>query len=132
MEYQKLIKNIRLRPQMYGLDGSFGQYTAYVHGLDDGNNQLLLTGFREWLIVRLNGGNNLEWSGLVLHLAFPEQDDFPAGTLEDPERNRAATQTFFQCLGDFFEARGNHNGLVQIYDAYLAWLKAQSWYKPQE
>src|SRR5690349_12307950 len=47
------------RPGMYGLDGSFGQFTAYLNGMDAGTDGRALAGFREWLVMRFDDGDNL-------------------------------------------------------------------------
>lgn len=67
VDYQQLFVEVSKRPGMYGLDGSFGQFVAFLNGVDAGNDLQLLAGFPEWPIVRLGDGNNLAWSGLVLH-----------------------------------------------------------------
>ena len=52
MNYRELFQQIRERPGMWGLDGSYGQFCAFLLGCDAGNAWPLLTGFREWLVVR--------------------------------------------------------------------------------
>jgi hypothetical protein len=112
MEYRVQFQAIHKRPQLYGLDGSYGQYCAYLAGLDAGNDGRLLTGFREWLVARPDG---------------------PAGgraAVESADRDPAVIDTLFALLDEFFARRVGPQDLVRIYDDYLTWLKAQSWYKP--
>lgn len=128
MEYRRLFADIHRRPGLFGLDGSYGQFCAFIEGVNAGNDWQLLTGFREWLVTRLGDGNNLAWRGLVLHLAFPGAD--PAGRdVGSPERNREAVAMLFALLDEFLALREKPDALVQIYDEYLTWLKAQSWYR---
>ncbi|MFC5201044.1 hypothetical protein [Streptomyces kaempferi] len=81
-------------------------------------------GFREWLIVRLNHGNNLVWTAFIRHL-FPGGFGHPL----TPEADVAAVATLFQLL-EFLEVRDRRDGPLKIYGAYQTWLNAQSWYHP--
>ena len=127
MDYRKLFSDVHARPGLWGLrDGSFATCTAFVLGVDAGSDHELLTGFREWLVVRFDGGNNLAWTGLVLRLAFP---DFDGGPMP-PDGDQQAVDTLFGLLDEFLALRTDRDWLVTIYDNYLAWLKAQSWYRP--
>ncbi|WP_433199358.1 hypothetical protein ACQP1G_06445 [Nocardia sp. CA-107356] len=111
---------------MYGLDGSFGQFVAFLSGVDAGNDWQLLTGFREWLVVRLGDGDNLVWSGLVLHLAFPDQQSGRRDLLANPEDNRVAVDKLLELLDEFLTRRTGHRELVRVFDEYLTWLEATS------
>jgi hypothetical protein len=42
MDYRELLRATHRRPQMYGLDGSYANYCAFIQGLDVGNNWGLL------------------------------------------------------------------------------------------
>jgi hypothetical protein len=130
VDYRTLFAEISRRPGLYGLDGSFEQFAAFVSGVDAGNDWQLLTGFREWLIVRLGDGNNLAWSGLVLRLAFPDGWPGLRDRLKDPEQNRVASETLFQLLDEFLARRAAHDEPAAIFDEYLTWRRAQSWHKP--
>src|SRR5689334_22386721 len=87
VDYRTLFAEISRRAGPCGLDGSFEQFTTFVSGVDAGNDWQLLTGFREWLIVRLGYGNNLTWPGHVLWLAFPEDQPDLRSRLKDPDQN---------------------------------------------
>jgi hypothetical protein len=130
VDYRKLFSDIHDRPGMWGLDGSFGQFCALITGIDAGNDWLWLTGFREWLVVRADTGNNLTWPGLVLRLAFPDVDAGRRELLAEPDNNKRAVDTLFTLLDTFLELRAGHGGTVAVFDEYLTWLKAQSWYRP--
>lgn len=99
--------------------------SAFVLGVDAGSSGGMLAGFREWLIVRLNHGNNLVWTALVRHPA-------PGGFVHPltPEADAAAVATLFQLLDEFLEVRERHGGPLKIYGAYQTWLNTQSWYHP--
>jgi hypothetical protein len=115
---------------MWGLDGSFGQFCAFLTGVDAGNDWQLLSGFREWLVVRADTGNNLVWSGLVLRLAFPDVETGWHERLTDPDANMRAVDTLFALLDQFLDLRAEHDGTVTVFDQYLTWRQAQSWYRP--
>jgi hypothetical protein len=109
---------------MYALDNSYATMSAFVLGCDAGSCGGMLTGFREWLIVRLGTGNNLAWTGLNLHLA-------PGGFVHPltSEADVAAVTTLFDLLDEFMEQRERHDGLLAIYGEYQSWLNTQTWYR---
>ncbi len=129
MDYPKLFAEIHRRPGMYGLDGGYRDYCTFLLGVDFGNDGMLLTGFKEMLVVRAGAGDNLVWSALVLHLAFP---GLTSGWREEAAGagRDTAVDTLFSLLAEFFERRSAHGGTAAIFDEYLTWLKAQSWYQP--
>ncbi|MEU4157709.1 hypothetical protein [Actinoplanes sp. NPDC026670] len=86
-------------------------------GFDAAMSGGLLSGFREWLIVRLDDGNNLAWPALA-ERAVAESSDFDA-----------PMETLFALLDDFLAVKESHNGLARIFEAYLEWLKRQQWYR---
>ncbi|MEU7947361.1 hypothetical protein AB0C50_22010 [Micromonospora taraxaci] len=113
---------------LHGVDGSFNSVAAFVLGFDAATNGGLLSGFREWLIVRINDGNNLAWPALAGRLLAV---DCPHG---DPGRVCAdcGDQGGFELLGvldEFLAIKEERNGLAKIFDAYLEWLKKQQWYR---
>ncbi len=44
---------------------------AYVRGIDAACAHGFLSGFREWLILRVDDGDNLAWDGLVQIAILP-------------------------------------------------------------
>lgn len=124
MDYPTQFEAVRRRPQLYGLDGSYGQFCAYLEGLNAGNDGHLLTGFREWLVTRLGHGDNLTWRGLVIHLARPDGPASGREAVESADRDPAVIATLFELLHEFFARRARPADLVQIYDEYLTWRKA--------
>lgn len=104
---------------MYGLDGSYSAAVSFVLGCDAATSGVLLSGFREWLIVRLGDGNNLAWTALVTRIVSPGM----------PVPNEEATAGLFQLLDEFLALRDRRDGMARIYDQYLRWLKSQEWYR---
>jgi hypothetical protein len=127
MDTAKLLDAVRNRPGMLGLDRSFGQTAAFVNGLNAGRDGMFLIGFREWLIVRADLGDNLVWESLVRHIAFPGQVERSPSV----EGDEHAREVLLDLLSEFLAARDmRHEGLLRIYDAYGKWLRRQSWYEP--
>jgi hypothetical protein len=101
MDARELLAQVRQRPALFCLDGSFGNAVAFLLGYDAGMDWGLLAGFQEWLARRLDCGNNLAWPALVLRGAFP---DDPAGWRQDaldPKYERAATQALWEFVDEF-------------------------------
>lgn len=130
MSHREHLRSVHQRPQIHGLDGSYRSAVAYVLGCDAGTSGVMLAGFREWLIVRLDAGNNLGWPGLVLRAVAAEgrmADSASAGEEDD----RLRRDGLFQLLDEFFERRDERDGLVRICHRYGEWLEGQSWYRPE-
>jgi hypothetical protein len=126
VDYRTQFARVHGRPGLFGLDGSYGQFCAYVDGVDTGNAGRLLTGFREWLVTRFGDGDNLVWQGLVLRLAFPDSTSIRPEVLSDTEHNRTAVDSLFALLDEFLALTERRAALVQVYDEYLTWRKARS------
>jgi hypothetical protein len=109
MEYRKLFAEPHRHPKLYGLDGSYRDYCTFLAGVDAGNNGQVLTGFRESLVPRVGNGDNLTWTSLVLHLAFP---DHTAGWHEEAagEGRQIAVDLLFSLLDEFWERRAAPDG----------------------
>ncbi len=65
MSLPEVLANLRKRPGMYVYPVTYDTAVAFVDGYDAATQRGLLVGFREWLIVKLDGGSNLVWSALV-------------------------------------------------------------------
>jgi hypothetical protein len=122
--YQELVTAIRREPARHGLDGTFATTTAFILGLDAGTSGSMLTGFREWLVVRLDRDHNLTWPALVRHLA-------PGGWIHPltPRADTEAVITLHRLLAEFFDAREHPDSLARIFRDYQSWLTAQTWYR---
>ena len=62
-EQCEFLKRVRARPSMFVFAPDFNSVCAYIDGMHAATG--CLTGFREWLVVHLDGGDNLIWQGLV-------------------------------------------------------------------
>lgn len=112
---------------MYFQKEDYDVVSAFVLGCDAGNDWGLLAGFREWLILRLDGGNNLVWPALVLEIAFPGEGRSSA-KLELPCGHHHAVETLFDLLAEFLEVRNKRDGLREIFEKYEVWVQQQSWF----
>jgi hypothetical protein len=118
VNYQELFDAVRKRPLMFGLDGSYSSYCAFITGCDAGNSFCLLYGFREWLFLRLKKGANFSWQTLVVELALPgAQLESPSAPL-DSDTNSIVVGALFDLLREFFRDRESR-GLVEIIGEYI-------------
>lgn len=104
------LEDIRWRPGAYGLDGSYRLFTTYIAGFHAGSGHTFLEGFREWLVVRVKGGNSLVWEALVLMLAFPGEAERSPFVRMDDERNAVAVGVLFDSLDRFLVDREHRQG----------------------
>ena len=117
------------RPSMFVPAVEFDVLAAFILGFDAASNGGAVVGLREWLVVQVGGCDNLAWTELVLRLAFPDAES-PRQKLLDQANQQQAVERLVALLNAFWEKRGSHTGLEQIYFEYHQWLKTQSWYKP--
>jgi len=114
------LEHVRKYPGMWFHPVTFETAAAFIQGFDAALSEGLLVGFREWLIVRLNGPNDLTWPPMVLMaLEDPRADSTP----------QLLVERMFAILDEFVQARKS-GGLRPIFLGYEAWLNRQSWYTP--
>ena len=106
---------------MFVFTPEFDSVCAYIDGIHAATG--CLTGFREWLIVHLDGGHNLIWQLLVKsrlqNESIPKTKYITSLGLIIEEFHRFTGPT-----------TGGTNGLMRIYIRYHGWLLNQKWYKP--
>jgi len=131
VNYRELFQSVRSRPILHGLDGTYRAGVAFILGCDVGTSGILLSGFREWLIVRLGDGNNLSWTGLVQKIIDAEH--VGQGEEESPKSDTDAQRFdwLFQLLDEFLDQREKRDGMIRIYGRYIEWLKEQSWFRQE-
>jgi hypothetical protein len=99
------LRHARKRPSKLGLDGSFGEYVAFLNGLDMGAGGRVLEGFGEWAARRVGyEGWDLVWPLLVLREAGVDQsaDAWHGLAAEDDAR---AVVALFELLSAFARDR---------------------------
>lgn len=113
---------------MYVVNGStlrYDQVVAFVSGMDIGSQHALLDGFREFLVLKLDSGNNLAWWALVRHLTVP---DCPHPLA--PAEEQVAVEGLFDLLDEFLAESGSPGGVATILREHQLWLRRQSWFDP--
>jgi hypothetical protein len=106
---------------MYLIEPTYDVVVAYVQGFDEAYEGGLLEGFKEWLLMRLDGGDNLSWVGLVPYIAFREAHSARAEALKSAEAQRHAIDTLFGLLAEFDDLRAKYSGLRTILRDYEKW-----------
>ncbi|GAA4119427.1 hypothetical protein [Streptomyces hundungensis] len=75
MPVELLLRNLKCRPSMFFLDGSFAQYISFLSGFGVSSaaaGEPFLDGFAEWISANTENGRNLTWPTLVLRSIWPE------------------------------------------------------------
>jgi hypothetical protein len=101
------LRHARERPSMFGLDGSFGEYVAFLSGLDTGAGGRVLEGFGAWVARRAGHEGrdwDLVWPRLVLRAAGVEPPAEAWHGLGGEDDARAAA-ALFELLGEFARDR---------------------------
>ncbi|MFC9690938.1 hypothetical protein ACFTSF_20470 [Kribbella sp. NPDC056951] len=124
MDYKELIRNVRARPILYGLDESYGSLQSFFLGCDVGSRGEFLLGFREWLIVKTDGGNNLSWPGLVQRVRASAGESSGYRELSD-------TDALLALIDEFLEIRQQDDGHLKIFARYADWLREQAWFRAE-
>jgi hypothetical protein len=121
--YRGLLTAVHQQPQTHGIDNTYPSVTAFILGCDAGSSWGMLTGFKEWLVVRLGKGHDLAWPILVRHLTI-------TGWIHPltPQSDAEAVTTLFQLLAEFMDQREQPNGLAKIFKDHQTWLNTQAWY----
>ncbi len=121
------VQSVRSAPSMWLPVVSYDTVSAFLAGVDAASDGGFLRGFREWLVVKCDGGNNLHWTEHILYLAFP-QEESPRKALGGEQAQRRAIEQLFQHLEEFYTARCDQDGMRHIYVRYQRWLEQQEWY----
>ncbi|MGW3044382.1 hypothetical protein ACWC9T_31040 [Kitasatospora sp. NPDC001159] len=100
-----LLRNLKFRPSMFFLDGSFAQYVAFFSGFGVSSEAAevpFLDGFAEWIAAHARSGHNLTWPTLVLRSIWPEWN----GSVSDWSKldsisDKHAVRVLFELLAAF-------------------------------
>jgi hypothetical protein len=99
------LRYARERPSLFGLDGSFGEYVAFLNGLRMGAGGRVLEGFGEWVARCVErDGFELVWPLLVLWKAGVDKSGdawcwpWPGLAAEDEAR---AVMVLLELLSEF-------------------------------
>ncbi|MBT2389049.1 hypothetical protein J7E87_06340 [Streptomyces sp. ISL-1] len=116
---KQVIEQLRARPGMYGLNGTYHPTAMLLIGFDLARDGGLLRGFREWLIVRKGERSSLVWYALVFQEALPGVSLRNWGRLE-PEQDQRAVDHLFSLVLEFLDVRGDTAALARMYAEYHA------------
>ncbi len=126
-DFLTLLDSVRRRTGLYLVGGSYNEIVAFLLGYDQAYAGEILAGFREWLIVKNDGANNLAWSALVLELAFPEEPVPRQAMSNSADNERRAIEILFDLVTEFIEKK-DRSGLEAILRSYQEWLARQELY----
>ncbi|MEV6576316.1 hypothetical protein [Streptomyces sp. NPDC051577] len=100
-----LLRNLRLRPSMFFLDGSFGQYVAFLSGFELRSKAAegdFLEGFGDWISTRFGHDRNVTWPTSVLRSIWPDWNGSAANWSKlDTESENRASAVLFELLAEF-------------------------------
>lgn len=94
------VGQVRARPGMYGLTGTYHPAMTFLVGYDLGRSGELLRGFSEWLVARRGVETSLGWPALVIEETFPGAGVSHWERL-DQEQQRQAVSRLFDLLIEF-------------------------------
>ena len=123
-DFEEMALSACQRPGMYVGIADYNALTSYFAGIDQGKGGSPLLGFHQWLVKKLNDGNNCNWMSNVLRLAPDKEDRRELETVDD---HLAAIELPGNELTAFFEHRRNV-GLTKLFYDHANWLLTQSWY----
>jgi hypothetical protein len=125
--YRELFTHVRDRPGMYLQGGDrYDVVTAFILGCDMGNSGGLLRGFEEWLLQRRGGPRNVHWSGLVVSIAFSEDDKEPPLIQNfDADQHRRAVATLWELGDQFLRESGTLLQTREIYAGFERWSERE-------
>lgn len=115
------IDSVCKRPGMYVVTASLDCVIAYIDGLDRATG--CLAGFREWLVIRFEDGDNLYWGGLFRMLLRD-------GNVTDPESIEILGRVFNEFKEFVDSCSSRREAQLKIYLRYHAWLLNRPYYKP--
>ncbi|MBT2389048.1 hypothetical protein J7E87_06335 [Streptomyces sp. ISL-1] len=104
MNDKEFIEQVRARPGIYGLNGTYYPTVTFLVGFDLGRSGGLLRGFNEWLVARKGEETSLNWIALILEEAFPDAG-IRHWTALDREQERHAVHRLFSLLLEFLTVR---------------------------
>ncbi|MFD3736397.1 hypothetical protein [Streptomyces sp. NPDC058632] len=120
MNDREFIEQVRARPGMYGLNGTYHSTATFLIGFDQARSGGLLRGFDEWLAVRRGERSGATWYAEVFREALPGIPLRGWGQRLAPEQDQTAVDLLFSLLCDFLEVRDDRRALIRMYVDYEA------------
>jgi len=118
------LDHVRKRPSMWLRVVNFDTMSAFLQGANMASNGGLLSGFREWLVMRLDRRTNIPWFDLVLVFAFPDAKSPKEALSQSPDQRREIDIPF-ELFSEFWHDR-QEEGLKAIYLKHEIWSKEKA------
>lgn len=120
-QFRFIVENRRV---VFGGAPTIAQALAFIAGFNVATGYSLLRGFEEWLVVRLGGGYNIHWYGLVRSLALGIGPwDEPAADLGHEDEEAAAIR-IFEAVIDFLGTMDDPSARRGVLSSYERLLEA--------
>lgn len=126
---RELLRKVRQRPGMYGVGNNLREIHAFIHGLDAGTSYRLLDGFREFLILKTGGGENLGWPSLV-NLLVIGASEHRSRSPESPDEEQMVLDATFELLDEFLAEMRSPHRRERLHHEFVLWQQSQSHYNP--
>ncbi len=104
-----------------------GEVLALLQGFDMAKDYSPLDGLKQWLVVRLDYGNNLAWDALALLVLDVKFDKFAEGKIQE---HHDAIVSLINLVEEFLNDR-EKRGVEAIISDHQTWLKSQDWYREE-
>jgi hypothetical protein len=94
-------------------------------GCDAATDFALLRGFREWLVVTIDGPNNFHWMGLFPIAHLPEERRSGPFTKEE---DRVLVDALFDAVIRYLDESYQVGGDARIFERYIQWRDSKPWH----
>jgi hypothetical protein len=118
--FEEMVQSICARPGVWVIPPSFATVCAYIDGFNSARGGGPLLGFREWLVLKLDDGNNLHWIGLADRLISGDEHSEGGG-------QEQRILALGRLIGDYLRER-DKDGITKVYYDYGRWLLRRRWY----
>lgn len=116
-QFEQMVDDLCKRPGMFVTPTNYDAVCAYLDGFNAARNHGPLIGLQQWLVLRVNNGNSVHWSGLARSI-------LPGGAKSSEEQ---AIGELGHLLSEFFDYRRSQ-GITKVFHEYARWLLRRSWY----
>ena len=105
MEAIEFIAAVRRTPKMFVRPLNFDTLVAFINGFDVAHDSKAFGDeFHQWLCKLTDTGHNFVWSGVLLHITFPDEK-IPYRLMNDEESNEIAVNAVFELASRFLSER---------------------------
>lgn len=105
MSPTSFIEHLQKRPGMFGLNGTFLMYVAFLRGYEHAEEASWFRGFRDWLAEKYGDGFNLGWESLVVRAAFPgDPGQWIIFKTRDSQSDSLLVGKLFELLSEYLDS----------------------------